>query len=187
MDGELSSALIRISPFIVLLGVVALRVRQGRIAPADLAWQRPSSLPSAMFWWLGFGLLALAVEAVLFSFGLLELGGFKHQGLSAALRILGMVALAPVAEELLFRGILLNWLSKKLGNFHFAALAQAVAFVALHNFAYEGSLQSMIGVVQSLADALLFAYARRHTGSIFVPIAMHATGNAMAVFEMAAF
>lgn len=187
MGGGLAAALIRVAPFVVLLGVIAIRVRQGRISTSDLSWQRPQSLSVAAVWWLGFVAFACAVEVFLYSCGILELGGFKHDGMSAAIRILGMIALAPICEELLFRGLLLNWLTRKVSSFHVAAIAQAAAFVALHNFAYEGSLQSVIGIVQSFFDAMLFAYARRHTGSLFVPIAMHASGNAIAVFEMAAF
>jgi len=40
--------------------------------------------------------------------------------------------------------------------------------------------------VQAFIDACLFAYARRHTGSIYTPIAMHMTGNTIAVIEMLA-
>lgn len=187
MGGGVAAALIRVAPFVVLLGVIAIRVRQGRISASDLSWQRPHSLSVAAVWWLGFVTLACAVEAFLYFYGMLELGNFKHAGMSAAIRIIGMIALAPICEELLFRGLLLNWLTRKLGSFHVAAVAQAVAFVALHTFAYEGSLQSVIGIVQSFFDAMLFAYARRHAGSLLVPIAMHASGNAIAVLEMAAF
>lgn len=158
MGGGLAAALMRVAPFVVLLGVIAIRVRQGRISTSDLSWQRPQSLSMAAAWWLGFVALACGVEALLFFCGILDLGGFKHEGLSAAIRIIGMIALAPICEELLFRGLLLNWLVRKLSSFHVAAIAQAAAFVALHNFAYEGSLQSVIGIVQSLFDAMLFAY-----------------------------
>ncbi len=39
-------------------------------------------------------------------------------------------------------------------------------------------------MVQTFIDATLFACALRHTGSILTPIAMHITGNAIAVVEM---
>jgi membrane protease YdiL (CAAX protease family) len=97
-----------------------------------------------------------------------------------------MLLLAPVVEELLFRGLLLSWLTRKLQKPHLAVAIQAVAFVALHAFAWQGTFVSNVGIVQSFVDACLFAYARRHTGSIFVPITMHITGNAIAVAEMLA-
>ncbi len=56
-------------------------------------------------------------------------------GLSAAVRIAGMLALAPGAEDLLFRGLFLNWLSARLRNVSVAIAAQALVFVALHGVA----------------------------------------------------
>lgn len=178
------NSIIRVAPFIILLAVIALRVRQGRISTADLGWRRPRSFFAAAGWWLGFVALAVAVELVLYHYGRLELGGFKHTGFQAALRIVGMILLAPVAEELLFRGMFLSWLTKKLSNPHIAVAVQAAVFVALHNFTYSGTFSGGVAIVQSFVDACLFAYARRNTGSIFVPIAMHMTGNTIAVVEM---
>lgn len=178
------SSVLRIAPFAVILAVIALRVRFGGIQPADLGWQRPRSFPAAFGWWALFLAFALAVELLLYSYDELEIGGFKHTGFDASLRIFGMILLAPVAEELLFRGLFLNWLTRRLKNPHAAVAAQAAVFVALHAFAYSGTFAGNVGIVQSFVDACLFAYARRHTGSIFTPIAMHMTGNIIAVAEM---
>lgn len=185
-EGEIGQSLIRVSPFLVLLLVIFIRVRQGRIAAVDIGIAKPNSWASTSAWLLGFLGFALLVEFLLWQAEILELGGFKHQGLSAAIRIIGMVLLAPVAEELLFRGIFLNLLEKWIGKFTVAAAIQAAIFVALHNFTYTGSVASNIGVAQSFVDAMLFAYARRHTGSILTPVIMHASGNFIAVLEMMA-
>jgi membrane protease YdiL (CAAX protease family) len=178
------NSILRVAPFIILIAVVALRVRQGRIQPADIGWQRPRSLSAAFGWWLLFLGLAFGWELLLWSYNELELGGFKHAGFQAAVRIVGMILLAPVAEELIFRGLFFNFLTRKLNNVHLAVVLQAVVFVALHNFAYQATFSGNVGVAQSFIDACLFAYARRQTGSIFVPIAMHVTGNSIAVIEM---
>jgi len=177
-------ALVRVAPFIILPAIVALRVRQGGVRLADIGWQRPRSWLAGFGWWLLFIAIAFGWEFLLFSHGQLEVGNFKHTGFAAALLIVGMLLLAPVSEELIFRGLFLNFLTRKLNNFHLAAVLQAVAFVAAHNFAYEGTFASNVGVAQSFVDACLFAYARRQTGSIFGPIAMHITGNGVAVIEM---
>ena len=68
-------------------------------------------------------------------------------------------------------------------NIHFAIFIQACFFVLLHNFTYQNSLSSNIGIVQSLIEASLFAYAKYHTKSIYTPITMHMTGNFIATFE----
>ncbi len=78
------------------------------------------------------------------------------------------VALAPVAEEALFRGVLLPWLVRRLGPVVGLALV-AIGFAALHGDA---------GIFPALAIfsvALSLAYAR--TGAILVPMAMHALFN----------
>lgn len=180
------NSVLRVAPFLVILAVIAARVRFGGIQASELGWQRPRSWTAALGWWAFFLLFALAVELLLYSYGELELGGFKHSGLDAGLRIVGMLLLAPVAEELLFRGLFLNFLLKRLGNPHTAVVVQAAVFVAMHAFAYSGTFAGNVGIVQSFIDACLFAYARRHTDSIFTPIAMHMTGNAIAVLEMLA-
>ncbi|MBF4470039.1 CPBP family intramembrane glutamic endopeptidase [Flavobacterium sp. HJJ] len=95
----------------------------------------------------------------------------------------GAVILAPIAEELLFRGCILNLLNKKKINNHLAVLIQACFFVLLHNFTYQNTMSSNIGIVQSLVDAILFGYARQYTKSLYTPITMHMTGNAIAVIE----
>lgn len=180
------TSVLRVAPFILVLAVIGLRVRMGAIQRTELGWQRPRSWKIAVGWWALFLAFALAVELLLYSYGELESGGFKHTGVEAALRIVGMILLAPIAEELLFRGLFLNWLLKRLRNPQAAVVAQAAVFVALHAFAYSGTFAGNVGILQSFIDACLFAYARRHTDSIFTPIAMHMTGNAIAVIEMLA-
>ena len=186
MQPELTSALIRIAPFILLIVVFSTRLRSGSIVAADIDLRFPPRPAFAFAWWLGFALYILAFEAVLYKAGLLELGGFRHQGLPAALMIAGMVLLAPIAEELLFRGLFLNWLTRRLGRFNYAVVAQALVFVAVHNFTWRGDLAGGIGAAQTLIDATLYAYARRYSQSLLTPIAMHATGNLVAVAEMLA-
>lgn len=186
MQSELLTSVIRVAPFAGVLGVIGLRVKFGKLQPADLSWREPRSWWSAAGWWLLFVVFAVSLELLLYSRGDLQIGGFHHHGLPAVLRIVGMVLLAPVAEELLFRGLFLNWLTKRLSNAHLAIVAQALVFVALHGFAYQGGFVATIGIVQAFIDAMLFAYALRYTGSIFTPIAMHVTGNSIAVLEMLA-
>ncbi|NBP68730.1 MAG: CPBP family intramembrane metalloprotease, partial [Cytophagia bacterium] len=99
------------------------------------------------------------------------------------LRILGIVILAPIAEELMFRGFLLSRLLNKKINPHLAIAIQAILFVLLHSFAYRNDLSAKISIVQSFIDASLYGYARYHTKSILTPITMHMTGNSIALLE----
>ena len=75
---------------------------------------------------------------------------------------------APIAEEALFRGLLLPLLVRRFGAVAGLALV-AVGFGAMH-----GDLGSFPGLA-AISVALSLAYAR--TGTILVPMAMHALFN----------
>lgn len=79
------------------------------------------------------------------------------------------VVVAPIAEEALFRGILLPLLVRRLGA-GIGLGVVAIGFAALH-----GDVGSFPGLAV-LSVALSLAYAR--TGTILVPMAMHALFNA---------
>ena len=183
MDKEISSALLRVLPFIVVITVIAIRLFIKHLSPQDIALKKPASVKRFLYWMLGFLAYVLLVEFTLYHFGILEIDKWNHPLISSIIRIAGAVIFAPIAEELLFRGILLNALEKWKLNKHLSIIIQAVLFVMLHNFAYQNSLSANIGVVQSFFDACLFAYARYHTKSIYTPIAMHMTGNLIATIE----
>jgi membrane protease YdiL (CAAX protease family) len=183
MNPEIKSVLFRIIPFILVIFIIGLRIRQQKINRFDLSLNKPKSYSSFMLWTLGFLAFVLLTEYILFKLGILEADPWDHPLFSSILRITGMVILAPVAEELLFRGLLLNMLIKRKLNLHLAILIQACFFVLLHNFTWQNTLSSNIGIVQSLTDACLFAYARHYTRSLYTPITMHITGNLVATLE----
>ncbi len=78
------------------------------------------------------------------------------------------ILIAPIVEEVLFRGILLPLLTRTLGP-HFALLLSSLAFAAIH--ADMGSFLALA----LFAIALSLAFAR--TRSLYVPIAMHMLFN----------
>jgi len=186
IHSEMIRALLRVLPFAVLIAVIAIRVRQGRFSAGSLDLRAPPRWSTAFAWWGGFLVYMLVAEALLYRAGLVELGGLHHQGLPAVVRILGMVLLAPIAEELFFRGVLLNLLQHRLGSFPLALVVQALLFTLLHNFTWRGDLMGGMYAAQSFVGAMMFAWARRSSGSLGVPMAMHATGNTLAVLEMLA-
>jgi membrane protease YdiL (CAAX protease family) len=87
-----------------------------------------------------------------------------------ALQVISVVLLAPVAEELLFRGIIYTSL-KEAGHPVGAVLVSSLIFGAVH-----GSLALMLPLTV-LAVVLVWLYEK--TGSIIAPIIMHATFNAI--------
>ncbi len=78
------------------------------------------------------------------------------------------VVLAPVFEEVLFRGIALPWMARRTG------MPAAVVMVSLVFAAVHGYLFQMIPLF-IIATAFSLAYIR--TGNLLVPIVMHSVFN----------
>ena len=94
------------------------------------------------------------------------------------LLVLAVIA-APLFEESLFRGLLFaGWSQSKLGAIG-TILFTAVLFTALH------AQYDIFDLGQVLVLGILLGIARHRSGSLVVPIAMHALTNALAVAQMA--
>jgi exosortase E/protease (VPEID-CTERM system) len=90
-------------------------------------------------------------------------------------RLLGAIILAPIAEELVFRGYLLSRLSRMdlvlLGRVRYswiAVLVSSVLFGVLHDAWLAGTLAG-----------LAYGWLRQHSDSIWSPIVAHAATNAL--------
>ena len=183
MFEELRSALLRTLPFLIVICVVLIGIKRKKINPQDIDLKDSFRIRPFLFWTVGFLLYTLLTELTLNCFGLLSVNSWNHSLYPSLILIGGAVILAPIAEEFMFRGFVLNAMTKKKVNVHLAIFIQAVFFVLLHNFTYENTLSSNIGIAQSLIDATLFGYARKYTKSLYTPIAMHMSGNLIAVLE----
>jgi membrane protease YdiL (CAAX protease family) len=82
------------------------------------------------------------------------------------------VVLAPVGEELIFRGALLPWLRTWMSDTA-AVLVSAAAFGAGH--LYYGA-----GAITTVVYGVVLAWARIETGRLRAPIAIHTTINGVA-------
>jgi len=85
--------------------------------------------------------------------------------------------LAPVGEELLFRGLLLPWLHSWMGR-TVALVASAAIFASLH--AFYGIFTGWI-----LFLGLLLGWARLSSGGVRAPILLHMTINSFALLMQA--
>jgi membrane protease YdiL (CAAX protease family) len=180
---EYFSSLLHVIPFILALAGIAVAVKRERVTKEELGLQRPRSLLSTALWIIGFMLFAVLVELTLYYNGLLQVNAWEIPKGVMILRIVGIMLLAPITEELLLRGLLLSKLKSRNINTILAVCTQALLFVLLHSFAYEGTLQSKIGIAQVFIDGCLFGFARLQTRSIFTSIGMHMCGNLIAVLE----
>jgi membrane protease YdiL (CAAX protease family) len=183
MNDEIRLAIVRTVPFLIVILIALILLKRQKIKAKDLDLVKPLQPFKYVGWVFGFLLYALLIEVVFAKLGILEVSHWNYPVVPSIIRIFGAVILAPIAEEFIFRGLILNVLIRKKIQVHVSVLLQAGFFVLLHNFAYENTLSSTIGIVQSFIDATLFAYARIYTKSLYTSMTMHVTGNVIAILE----
>lgn len=96
--------------------------------------------------------------------------------------VIGTVLLVPVAEELLHRGVIFQWLYCK--NHTLGYTVSVLVFCAIHVMGYWGRfdyLTLFLCFIQYIPAGLCLAWAYTQSGNIFAPILMHAVINAMGV------
>ena len=96
----------------------------------------------------------------------------------AIIPILALTVGAPISEELLFRGFLLNRLSHTRLGFARAAVVSSFGWTLLH-VGY-----STIGLIEVFLAGLVFSWALWRTGSLWVPIAFHAIYNGIVLMVL---
>ena len=97
------------------------------------------------------------------------------------LAIAGVVVLGPLSEELVFRGLLLDWLKQKMAVWR-PALIISLLFAFLHNISFKDGAIGWIAFVVRFPlglGASFFAIRYRSLRASFV---MHATLNGCACF-----
>ncbi|MGE5459492.1 MAG: lysostaphin resistance A-like protein [Solirubrobacterales bacterium] len=87
------------------------------------------------------------------------------------------IALAPLGEELFFRGVLFRAIRDRYG-FPAGALGSAVAFGSIH-YIPGPALDSLLLMTVMVFTGLGLAYIYERRGSIVAPIAAHVTFNAI--------
>ena len=181
---EILKVLIRILPFLVIILVIKFRIKQKKITKEELDLQLPNSYSNYFIWCISFLLFILITEYILYKNGLLEVGKQNFNLIPSIIKVIGMVLIAPIAEELIYRGLFLNKLISLKLNKHISTFIIAIIFVLVHSFTFDNTLTSKIGIAQTFIDASLFSYARFSTKSIYTPITMHITGNLIATLEI---
>jgi membrane protease YdiL (CAAX protease family) len=90
--------------------------------------------------------------------------------ISIALAVLAMVVVAPIVEEMVFRGLLFGALAPRLGVLA-AALVSAIIFGAIHGDPVLFPTLAALGFVSAVAYAA--------TGNLWVSVTLHAVNNAV--------
>ena len=89
----------------------------------------------------------------------------------------GMVAVAPLGEELLFRRCFYQIIVEGLGGQTLAVLASGLLFAFTHG--------EPISMLRAAVAGVIYALAYRHTHSVSVCVLMHAVFNALALMAVA--
>ncbi|MDQ3688833.1 MAG: CPBP family intramembrane metalloprotease [Chloroflexota bacterium] len=86
--------------------------------------------------------------------------------------VLAVVILAPIAEEVFFRGVVFNaWLRE--GGRRWAFIGSSALFAVIH--------ASVVALVPIFVLGLALAWIYQRTGNLLAPIAMHAVVNGISV------
>ena len=97
---------------------------------------------------------------------------FKHNGIVIQLVVIGI--LAPVSEELIFRGLIFRRIRDYAG-FMWAAVASGLFFGIYHGNLTQGIFAFVMG--------MLFAAIYEHYGTLWASIAAHMANNIFATLE----
>jgi hypothetical protein len=162
---------------------MVLGLRYHKPVLSSLGWCRS---PINLAWMAGGGIvLAFALSALgdLFKTPKIALPFEKLTSTPASLTFFAIVAivLAPLFEELFFRGFVQPLLSRTFGTVA-GVLITAVLFGALHGFEYSWVWQYALFI--SLAGAV-FGFLRARTNSIIPSTVMHGCFNAVSVVALA--
>lgn len=99
--------------------------------------------------------------------------------------VIGTVFLVPIAEEMIHRGVIFQWLYCK--NHALGYLVSVLVFGAVHVMGYWGRfdyLTLFLCFIQYIPAGLCLAWAYTQSGNIFAPIMIHTVINAMGVAAM---
>ena len=184
-EGELTwlgAIVLLVSTQAALLVVSWLLVfRPGALAglPSLPGRNAAAAVASGVGWGIGAWVLAtVAAAAVVF---LLESLGIEPEPQAAELAIamldpwlviIAVVILAPIAEEIFFRGVVFNALLREGGR-RWAFIGSSALFAVIHI--------SLVALVPIFLLGLALAWIYQRTGNLLAPIAMHMTVNGISV------
>ncbi|CAD5246723.1 CAAX protease self-immunity [Bosea sp. 62] len=152
--------------------VLAAWVVDGRGLGGSLALSWPTDRRTVI-WFADVLLLVLAAEAIAAVSGFLgSIEDLKAMSSSERswLGFLNAVLLAPVVEEVLFRGLLFTRLRQRFSTWPVLAVV-TLAFGLLH------AENGLLHVVSVLPAGAFLGFAREYSGGIGLPIVLHACMN----------
>jgi membrane protease YdiL (CAAX protease family) len=193
-DTDLTNIVLSVVAAIVILAVLLLWLQL-----KHAGWLRVMGLPEPGTWrkqigsgvLFGLGLYPVMVIVVggLLTILLQSISGEHVQApeqvgehlpaIGSALTIVYAIVIAPIGEELFFRGVLFRSLRDRHG-FWIGAVGSAIGFGLIHYIPGSAVDAALLMIVMFFTGlALAFIYERR--GTIVVPIAAHMTFNVIGI------
>jgi hypothetical protein len=159
--------------FLTAIGIAIVRFRNLSWSE-DVGFRAPTSAALALLWVILF--IAWAAAQEYFASGPSARGSWvgRYDSTQVAVRIAAIGLIYPVVEEFFFRGVFLGVVRRRFGTVA-GILIPAIVFGLIHT-QYDWP-------VWIVADGIFFGLARIATGSIYVPMLLHALGNSFAVWE----
>jgi membrane protease YdiL (CAAX protease family) len=184
-DGELTllgATILLVSTQAALLLVTWLFVVRPRALaglPAFPGRDPARALGQGLGWgilaWIGSTIAVAVAAAVLTALGIPPEPQTAERAIALvdpALVVVAVVILAPIAEEVFFRGVVFNaWLRE--GGRRWAYIGSAALFAVIH--------LSLVSLLPIFLLGLALAWVYERTGNLLAPIAMHATVNGISV------
>ncbi len=180
VEGELSLALAGVICYLLAASVLLLLARKNLADFQAIMGNTPSSSEVIKYGALGIPMVALSILTIYLFFyplsyiapefvtsWLLEFPATFSRG--EGMYILAMIILAPVVEEFVFRGFLLNNLTARFGTTTAIALSSCL-FAILHT-----------DILGSFLFAVLLSLVYIKTRSLYGPILIHMANNMIAV------
>jgi membrane protease YdiL (CAAX protease family) len=183
-SGPMLLALVITAQAVGLAGALGYLAARRRLSWRLLGPRRPAL--SHVWLGLGFGVGGFIAVNLLIA-GLLEVFGpvdppeqqllsdVTEGGVTTALAVIAAVLMAPLVEEVVFRGVLYQGLKRRMGLWP-AAVVSALLFAVVHVEVQQPVYSSGFVLL-----GLLFAWTMHRFGSLVVPIVAHASFNAVSV------
>jgi hypothetical protein len=125
--------------------------------------------------WIGASLISYAVLALFEALGLDPEPQAAERALTLIdpwLAVLAIVILAPIAEELFFRGVIFNVFLREGGR-RWAFIGSSALFAIIH--------LSLVALIPIFVLGLALAWVYERTGNLLAPITMHMVVNGASV------
>lgn len=174
---ELQRTLLKVAMPLIAIGAVVLTSRRRRLSLRDDVGIRPAPVGKTLLFIGFYAAWMFGTNAVIGWRGPWEITIWRQSPLFIdALRVLAVGILGPLAEELIFRGLLYGLLSRTRLGVIWTIVFLAGFWAAIH-VDYSAMV---IGIL--FIDGLLLGAARFRTGSVLPPILMHVLWNLYAVW-----